>query len=113
MRGAILLIAAAGPLAVAPPALAATFGELVEWCAPEASGGRPGLCSGYLETYLQGLASTDTTLNNGVRACVPEATDRAAIRALIASYAHEHPEAAGESGVLGLGQALQKLYPCA
>ena len=38
---------------------------------------------------------------------------RAAIRALIASYAHEHPEAAGEPGVLGLGQALQKLYPCA
>lgn len=112
MRRPILLIAAAGALAVAQPAMAATFGQLVEWCAPEPSGGRPGLCSGYLETYLQGLASTDATLNNGIRACVPEETDRAAIRALIASYAHEHPEAAGEPGVLGLGQALRKLYPC-
>jgi hypothetical protein len=34
------------------PAAAATFGELVAWCAPADAGGRPVLCSGYLETYL-------------------------------------------------------------
>ena len=101
-------------LALAPsiPASAATFAELAQWCAPEANGGRPGLCSGYLETYLQGLASPDPSLNDGVRACVPETTDRAEIHALIASYARSHPEAGSKPGITGLGQALKGRYPC-
>src|SRR3954449_1860818 len=79
----LLLVA----VTTALPASAATFAELVQWCAPEEKGGRPGLCSGYLETYLEGLASPDPSLNDGVRACVPEATDRAQVRALIESHA--------------------------
>ena len=67
----------AGLLLPTVPANAATFGELEAWCAPPEAGGRPGLCSGYLETMIQGLASTDPSLNDGVRACVPEGEDRA------------------------------------
>jgi hypothetical protein len=108
---AMLLVACLG--LVAPlPALAATFGELTSWCAPESSGGRPGLCTGYLETYLEALASPDQSLNDGTRACVPENADRSQINALIQSYAKQHPEAAGESGVRGLGLALGDRYPC-
>jgi|tagenome__1003787_1003787.scaffolds.fasta_scaffold18191790_1 hypothetical protein len=99
-------------VATALPASAATFAELVQWCAPEEKGGRPGLCSGYLETYLEGLASPDPSLNDGVRACVPEATDRAQVRALIESHARSHPESGGQPGIVGLGQALKDRYPC-
>lgn len=112
MRGLVLLIAAGCALATARPAAAASFGELAEWCAPEAAGGRPGLCSGYLETYLSALASTDPTQNDGVRACVPEETDRAVIRARIEAYAREHPDAAAKPGVTVLGEALRDSYPC-
>jgi hypothetical protein len=107
-----LVLGAACGLLLAGPAVAASFGELVEWCAPEDAGGRPGLCSGYLETYLPALASSDASLNDGVRACVPETTDRAEIRAMIQDYAREHPEAANEPGVLGLGRVLKDRYPC-
>ena len=112
MRGFVLVIAAGCALATARPAAAATFGELVEWCAPEAAGGRSGLCSGYLETYLSALASTDPTMNDGIRACVPEQTDRAMIRDRIEAYAREHPDAAEKPGVTVLGEALRDSYPC-
>ncbi|MFL5335875.1 MAG: Rap1a/Tai family immunity protein [Geminicoccaceae bacterium] len=108
-----LALAAAFAVLFAVPASAATFGELVQWCAPEDAGGRPGLCSGYLETYLGGLASTNASLNDGVRACVPESEDRATIRALIQEFARSHPESLPDSGVAGLGQALKDRYPCA
>jgi hypothetical protein len=104
------LIGAGLSALLAAPAMAATFGDLVGWCAE--ADGRPALCSGYLETYLQGLASPDPSLNNGVRACVPETTDRAEIRALIQSYARKHPESLTSSGVEGLGRALKDRYPC-
>jgi hypothetical protein len=48
----------------------------------------------------------------GVRACVPETTDRAEIRAMIQDYARKHPEAANEPGVVGLGRVLKDRYPC-
>ena len=107
----ILLVAGLGAIPAAP-AFAATFAELVAWCAPEDAGGRPGLCSGYLETYLQALASHNETLNDGVRACVPETTDRAEIRAMIQDYARKHPEAANESGGPAVGRVLKDRYPC-
>ena len=107
----ILLVAGLGAIPAAP-AFAATFAELVAWCAPEDAGGRPGLCSGYLETYLQALASSDASMNDGVRACVPETTDRAEILTLIQSYASKHPESKSSSGVGGLGHALKDRYPC-
>jgi len=94
------------------PARAATFGELVEWCAPADENGRPGLCSGYLETYLKGLASPDPSLTDGSRACVPETTDRADILLLIQAYARAHPQSLTASGIGGLGQALKDRYPC-
>jgi hypothetical protein len=78
-----ILIATGLLLHPAVPAAAATFGELEAWCAPPDAGGRPRLCSGYLETYIQGLASTDPSLNDGVRACVPEGADRAEVVRLL------------------------------
>jgi Rap1a immunity proteins len=108
---ALILIAGLGAVS-ATPAFSATFAELVAWCAPEDAGGRPGLCSGYLETYLPALASPDALMNDGVRACVPETTDRAEIWAMIQDYAREHPEAANEPGVEGLGRVLKDRYPC-
>ena len=107
-----MALAALWGMSLAAPASAATFGELAQWCAPEADGGRPGLCAGYLETYLAGLGSPDPSLNDGVRACVPESEDRARIVELLLGFAQSHPEAAGEPGVAGLGQALKDRYPC-
>jgi hypothetical protein len=108
---ALVLVVGLGVISAAP-AFAASFAELVAWCAPEDAGGRPGLCSGYLETYLPALASSDASLNDGVRACVPETTDRAEIWAMIQSYASKHPESKSDSGVGGLGHALKDWYPC-
>src|SRR5215213_8260256 len=96
-------LAAAFGVLLAVPASAATFGELAEWCAPEDAGGRPGLCAGYLETYLAGPASTDASLNDGV----PESADRATIRALVQAFARNHPESLPGPGAAGLGQALK------
>jgi hypothetical protein len=107
-----LVLAAVCGMSFAAPASAATFGDLVQWCAPEDAGGRPGLCAGYLETYLAGLASTNVALNDGVRACVPESEDRARILELIEDFARSHPESLADSGVGGLGRALKDLYPC-
>ena len=107
-----MALAALLGMVLATPVRAATFGELVQWCAAESDGGRPGLCSGYLETYIDGLASPDASLSDGARACVPEAEDRARVVALLLAYARSHPEAAGKSGVAGLGQALKDRYPC-
>ena len=98
-------------LAVSPVS-AATFGELEAWCAPPEADGRPALCTGYLETYLQGLTSTDPSLNNGVRACVPEAEDRSVVVRLIQVYAREHPEARTLPAIVGVGEALKDRYPC-
>ena len=112
MRPPAILLVVGLAATPAGPTFAASFAELVAWCAPEDAGGRPGLCSGYLETYLSALASPDPSLNDGVRACVPEMPDRAEILALIQSYASEHPESKSKSGVGGLGHALKDRYPC-
>jgi hypothetical protein len=61
---ALVLVVGVGVISAAP-AFAASFGELVAWCVPEDAGGRPTLCSGYLETYLPALASSDASLNDG------------------------------------------------
>ena len=94
------------------PAAAATFGEVESWCAPPDAGGRPTLCSGYLETEIQSLASTDPSMNGGVRACVPETEDRSKLRQLMRAYARDNPSSRDLPGVVGLGQALKDLYPC-
>ena len=94
------------------PAAAATFGEIAAWCTPPDAGGRPALCSGYLETYLQGLASADPLLNNGVRACVPETEDRGEVMRLIQAYARANPSSEALSGIAGVGEALKDRYPC-
>ena len=112
MRLPILVLLVSLGVVPAAPAVAATFAELVAWCAPEDAGGRPALCSGYVETYLPALAASDALLNDGVRACVPETADRAEIWALIQSYASKHPESKSGSAVGGLGHALKDRYPC-
>lgn len=94
------------------PAAAATFGEVASWCAPPDAGGRPTLCSGYLETEIQALASTDPSMNGGVRVCVPETEDRSKLRQLMRAYALDNPSSRDLRGVVGLGQALKDLYPC-
>lgn len=94
------------------PANAATFGELEAWCAPPEAGGRPRLCSGYLETMIQGLASTDPSLNDGVRACVPEGEDRAEVVRLLHAYARDNPASRDRPAIVGLGQAVKGRYPC-
>jgi Rap1a immunity proteins len=94
------------------PAVAATFGELTAWCAPAEAGGRPTLCSRYLGTYLEALASPDASLNDGVRACVPEAADRAELVHLILAYADANPASDALSGIAGAGKALEDRYPC-
>jgi Rap1a immunity proteins len=93
-------------------ATAATFGELASWCAPEDAGGRPGLCVNYLQTYLEALRTDDASLNDGVRACVPESADHDELVQLIRAYAREHPDAATRSGVAGTGEALKTRFPC-
>ena len=94
------------------PAGAATFGEIAAWCAPPDADGRPTLCSAYLETYLQALASADPSLNNGVRACVPESADRTELTSLVETYARANPSAKSLSGIAGVGEALKGRYPC-
>jgi Rap1a immunity proteins len=106
------LIVAGFLLLPAVPAAAATFGELESWCAPPDAGGRPRLCSGYLETEIQGLASTDPSMNSGVRACVPETEDRGKLVQLLRAYARENPSSRDLPGIVGLGQALKDHYPC-
>jgi hypothetical protein len=107
------LLIAAGLLCLGvSPAAAATFGELVAWCAPADAGGRPVLCSRYLETYLEALASPKESLNDGVRACVPETADRGELVRLILAYADAHPASDALSGIAGAGKALEDRYPC-
>ena len=93
-------------------AAAATFGELAAWCAPEDAGGRPGLCANYLQTYLEALRTDDPSLNDGVRACVPNTVEHAELTRLIGAYAREHPDAEARSGVAGAGEALKDRFPC-
>ena len=49
MIGRVALVAILA-LSLPIPASAVTFGEIAAWCAPADKGGRPNLCSGYLDT---------------------------------------------------------------
>lgn len=51
-------------------------------------------------------------LRSGVRACVPPEEDRARIVGLMCDYVHRHPEARGQDSVMGLGQVLERHFPC-
>ena len=111
MRSSLLLLA--GLLAAsATPATAATFGELLAWCAPADQGGDPTLCDGYLGAGLELLASPDPMTNGGTPACVPAGEDRGRIVGLMRDYARHHPESRGMSGADGLGLALKGRFPC-
>jgi hypothetical protein len=97
-------------IAAGGPAHAATLEEFTSWCAPE--GGREQLCQTYLQTYIEGLASTDPVMNGGNRACVPPDADRNEIIRVVRAYAAESGTAGDVSGVEGLGAALKGRYPC-
>jgi Rap1a immunity proteins len=112
MRIATILLAVCLSVAAPLSAHAATLAELVGWCAPESAGGRPQLCSLYLESALQSLASPEPSLNGGVRVCVPDSADRAQIVTLIRAYSHQHPASTSVSGMGELGLALKDHYPC-
>ena len=85
--------------------------RLEAWCAPADQGGHPNLCSGYLDTELELLASPDPTLNGGTRICVPADADRAKLVALIRDYARSHPSARDQDAVVGVGQSLTGEIP--
>jgi hypothetical protein len=113
MRSSTVLLV--GPMAaamLATPAAAATFGELLAWCAPADKGGDPTLCDGYLGAGLELLASPDPMSNGGTPACVPAGEDRGRIVGLMRDYARHHPESRGMSGPDGLGLALKGRFPC-
>lgn len=113
MRSSIVLLL--GPVAaamLARPRAAATFGELLAWCAPDDKGGDPTLCDGYLGAGLELLASPDPMSNGGTPACVPAGEDRGRIVGLMRDYARHHPESRGMSGPDGLGLALKGRFPC-
>ena len=112
MRSAALLLVAIGFAAAASGAKAASFSDIVSWCASERQGGRPTLCFTYLETYLEALASPNPKLNDGVRACVPASADRTELVRQILTYAKEHPTESNLSGIGGVGTALKGSYPC-
>jgi hypothetical protein len=111
MRGAPYRLLAALVVTIATPAAAASFGELDAWCAPPDQGGKPTLCQGYLASGLELLASPDKSLNDGLRACVPE-EDRGKVVSLLRAYARSHPAARSLDGVDGLGLVLKERYPC-
>ncbi len=92
------------------PVAAASFGEFMSWCT--GANARPILCSGYLVTYLEGLASPDQSVNSGLRACVPENADRDELMRLIRAYAEANPSSSALPGFAGVGQALKDRYPC-
>ena len=96
---------------IAVPASAVTFGEIAAWCAPADQGGHPNLCSGYVDTELELLASPEPTMNGGTRVCVPADAERAKLVALIRDYARSHPNARDQDAVVGLGQALKRPLP--
>ena len=87
-------------LSLPTPASAVTFGEIAAWCAPADQGGHPNLCSGYVDTELELLASPDPTMNGGTRVCVPADTDRTKLVALIRDYARSHPNARDQDAVV-------------
>jgi hypothetical protein len=97
MRSSIVLLL--GPVAaamLARPRAAATFGELLAWCAPDDKGGDLTLCDGYLGAGLELLASPDPMSNGGTSACVPAGEDRGRIIGLERNRAHA---GAGSEGV--------------
>lgn len=112
MRPAALVLVAIAFAAGVSSARAASFSEIVSWCAPQDRGGRPTLCFTYLETYLEALGSTDPDLNDGVRACVPASADRTELVKQILAYAKDHPAEPDQSGIGGVGTALKGSYPC-
>lgn len=95
--------------AAAGVAQAATLAELAEWCGEP---GRPNLCSSYLETMIEGLASTDPVINGGNRMCIPPEADRNAIIRQVRAYAGRTKGAAEMSALDGVGSALKGRFPC-
>jgi Rap1a immunity proteins len=113
MRSLIMLLLGLMAAAMlATPAAAATFGELLAWCAPADKGGDPKMCREYLEAELELLASPDPMSNGGTPACVPAGYDRARIVTLLEDYAHHHPESRRLSSTDGVGLALKGRFPC-
>lgn len=112
MRFEILLLAVGLSLTACSRANAETFGELVAWCAPADRGGKPNLCSGYLDSELELLASTDRTVNSYPRVCAGAKADRAQVIELLRAYARANPGARDGESMDGLSAALGDHFPC-
>jgi hypothetical protein len=91
-------------------AQAASLAELESWCGPDDT--REQLCSTYLETIIEGLASDDPIMNGGNRMCVPPDADRGQIIRLVRAYAAQTKGANDMSALDGVGAALKGHFPC-
>ena len=112
MSSVRLLFCAALATAAPHAASAATFGELATWCAPQKEGGSQNLCTAYLDSYLQLLASPDEQLSGEHRACVPKSEPLEQIAQIARAYADRNPSSRELAAPVGLGMALQGRYPC-
>jgi hypothetical protein len=103
----------AWPVVLAPSlAVAATFGEVIGWCATPRLEGDDKLCSGYVTAALALLRSADSVLNGGHRVCAPEGEATKALVPILASWSKQHPEARDQDAVTTIGDALVSRYPC-
>jgi hypothetical protein len=93
-------------------AIAATFGEVMDWCSAPRIEGDEKLCSGYLKAALELLRAPDPVLNGGHRICAPAGDQTKAIVPILASWSKQHPDARGKEAVTTIGDALVDRYPC-
>ena len=92
-------------------AQAATLAELVAWCGNTAER-RERLCDTYLQTIIDGLATTDPIMNGGNRMCIPPEADRATIIGQVSAYAARTKASNDISALDGVGAALMGQFPC-
>jgi hypothetical protein len=92
--------------------VAATFGEVMDWCSAPRIEGDEKLCSGYLKAALELLRNPDPVLNGGHRICAPVGDQTKAIVPILAGWSKQHPDAQGKEAVTTIGDALVDRYPC-
>jgi hypothetical protein len=104
-------LAVLAPIVVSGVAQAATLAELVGWCGNSAER-RERLCDTYLQTIIDGLATTDPIMNGGNRMCIPPEADRAEIIRQVSAYAARTKASNDMAALDGVGAALKGRFPC-
>jgi hypothetical protein len=93
-------------------ATAATFGELMAWCAPREGDGEPNLCNAYLQEDINLLRSHGVSEAGKVRVCIPQDVDHEELIGLMRDYARRNPSSLDRQGIDGLREAVKDRYPC-